>query len=112
MALSEAEIAHWIGWSNWQVVSKQYEVTDRKRWNEEYDQWRAKNDAIHARNPSSYVEFQKDHSHLLQSKNGIVPLTENRPAQADPMLKASQRFDYNMQNLCFSFVRQFLQSLV
>ena len=103
MALSEAEIAHWIGWSNWQVVSKQYEITDRKRWNEEYDQWRAKNDAIHARNPSSYVEFHKDHSHLLQSKNGIVPLTENRPAQADPMLKASQRFDYNMQNLCSTY---------
>ncbi len=100
MALSESEIAHWRGFNNWQVVSKQYEITDRNRWNQEYAEWRAKNDAISAKNPLSHTEFQRDYAHLLQSKNGTLPLTENKPAQADPMLKASQRFDYNMQKLC------------
>jgi replicative DNA helicase len=100
MALSESEIAHWRGFNNWQVVSKQYEITDRNRWNQEYAEWRAKNDAISAKNPLSHTEFQRDYAHLLQSKNGTVPLTENKPAQPDPMLKASQRFDYNMQKLC------------
>jgi replicative DNA helicase len=100
MALSESEIAHWRGFNNWQVVSKQYEITDRNRWNNEYAEWRAKNDAISAKNPLSHTEFQRDYAHLLQSKNGTVPLTENKPAQPDPMLKASQRFDYNMQKLC------------
>ena len=100
MALSESEIAHWRGFNNWQVVSKQYEITDRNRWNDEYAEWRAKNDAISSKNPLSHTEFQRDYAHLLQSKNGTVPLTENKPAQADPMLKASQRFDYNMQKLC------------
>jgi replicative DNA helicase len=100
MALSESEIAHWRGFNNWQVVSKQYEITDRNRWNNEYAEWRAKNDAISAKNPLSHTEFQRDYAHLLQSKNGTVPLIENKPAQPDPMLKASQRFDYNMQKLC------------